>query len=72
MKACPKMICGWCLPRIIHHIVALRLAWPGKAILIAKHDCSESLQRIAHSATVVAQTSTALGALAFVCWRLTF
>jgi hypothetical protein len=26
MKAHPEMICGWCLPRITHFIVALRLA----------------------------------------------
>jgi hypothetical protein len=72
MKAYPEMICGWCLPRIIHFIVALRLAWPGKSILIAKYNCSNAYGRIAHSAKAVAQTITTLGALAFVCWRLTF
>jgi hypothetical protein len=52
--------------------VALRLAWPGKLILIAKYDCSDAYRRIAHSAKAVAQTITTLGAFAFVCWRLTF
>jgi hypothetical protein len=72
MKAYPEMIYGWCLPRIVHFIVALRLAWPGKSILIARYDCSDACRRIAHSAKAVAQTITTLGALAFVCWRLTF
>jgi hypothetical protein len=72
MKAYPKMTHGWCLPRIIHFILALQFAWPDKAILIAKHDCSDACRQIAHSATAMAQTITALGALAFVCWRLAF
>jgi hypothetical protein len=72
MEAHPEMICGWCLPRIIHFTVALRLAWPGKSILVAKCDCSDACHRIAHSAEAVAQTTTTLGALAFACWRLTF
>jgi hypothetical protein len=73
MKAYPEMIYGWCLPRIIHFIVALRLAWPGKSILIAKYDYSDAYRWIAHSAkAALAQTITTLGALAFVCWRLTF
>jgi hypothetical protein len=72
MKAYPEMIYGWCLPRIIHFIVALRLFWPGKSIFIAKYDYSDAYRRIAHSAKAVAQTITTLGALAFVYWRLTF
>jgi hypothetical protein len=62
MKAYPEIIYGWCLPRIIHFIVALRLPWPEKAILVAKYDYSNAYQRIAHRVTAVAQTITTLGA----------
>jgi hypothetical protein len=33
-----EIIYGWCLSRILHYIVALRLAYPGNSILIAKYD----------------------------------
>jgi hypothetical protein len=72
MGAYPEMIYGWCLPRIIHFIVALRLASPGVAIFIAKYDYSDAYRRISHSATAVAQTITTLGTLAFLYLRLTF
>ena len=61
---------GWCLPRIIHFIVALQLAWPGKSIFITKYDYSDAHQRIVCRA--MAQTITTLGALEFAYWRLTF
>jgi hypothetical protein len=67
-----EMIYGWCLPRIIHFIVALRLAWPLTAIFICKYDYSDAYRRIAHSAKAVAQTITTLGVLAFIYIRLTF
>jgi hypothetical protein len=72
MSAYPEMIYGWCLPRIIHFIVALRLAYPGTAVFISKYDYSDAYRRIAHSAAAVAQTITTLGLLAFIYIRLTF
>jgi hypothetical protein len=72
MEAYPEMIYGWCLPRILHSIVALRLASPSVAIFIAKYDYSDAYGRIAHSAGAVAQTITTLGNLAFLYLRLTF
>jgi hypothetical protein len=72
MSAYPEMIYGWCLPRIIHFIVALRLAQPGVSIFISKYDYSDAYRRIAHSAAAVAQTITTLGCLACVYFRLTF
>jgi hypothetical protein len=68
----PEMVCGWALPRVIHFIVALRLAWPLRTVFISKCDCSNACRRMAHSAMVVAQTITTCLACAFVCFRLTF
>jgi hypothetical protein len=42
MDAYTKMIYGWCLSRIIHFIVALRLAFPLLPILIVKYDYSDT------------------------------
>jgi hypothetical protein len=72
MVACKQMICRWRLPRIIHFIVTLFLAWPWRAIFICKHNCSNACRRIAHSAKAMAQTITVLSVLAFVCILLTF
>ena len=42
MSKYPEMIYGWCLPRCIHFVVALRLAFPDHRILIAKYDFSDA------------------------------
>lgn len=72
MSRYPEMIYGWCLPRIIHFIVALRLAFPDKRILIAKYDFSDAYRRIAHSAGAAAQSIIIFAGIAFVALRLTF
>jgi hypothetical protein len=41
MSAYPEMIYGWCLSRILHFVIALRLAFPETPILIAKYDYSD-------------------------------
>ena len=38
MSAYTEMIFGWCLPRILHFIVATRIKFPLPLILIAKYD----------------------------------
>ena len=68
----PEMVCGWALPRIIHFIVALRLAWPLRTVFISKYDCSDAYRRMAHSALAVAQTITTCLVYAFVYFRMTF
>ena len=51
MTASPEMIYGWCLPRILHFLVAVRLANPYQVIFISKYDYSDACRRIvAHSA----------------------
>jgi hypothetical protein len=70
MTQYPKMIFGWCLPRIIHFIVALRIAHPGKRILIAKYDFSDAYRRIAHSARAASQSIIVLAGITFLALRL--
>ena len=72
MDRYPEMVYGWALPRIIHFIVALRLATPKRTIFIAKNDYSDAYRRMAHSALAVAQTITTCLAFAFVYFRMTF
>jgi hypothetical protein len=72
MDQYPEMVYGWALPRIIHFIVALRLAWPLRTIFVSKYDYSDAYRRMAHSALAVAQTITTCLAYAFVYFRLTF
>jgi hypothetical protein len=49
MNAYPEIIFGWCLLRIIHLIVSLRLHYPHSRILISKYDYSDAYRRMAHS-----------------------
>jgi hypothetical protein len=72
MDQYPEMVYGWALPRIIHFIVALRLAWPLLTIFITKYDYSDAYRRMAHSARAVAQTITTCGIFAYVYLRMTF
>ena len=72
MDKYPEMVYGWALPRIIHFIVALRLAWPLRTIFIAKYDYSDAYRRMAHSALAVAQTITTCLAYTYVYFRMTF
>jgi hypothetical protein len=68
----PKMVYGWCLPRLLHYIVALRLAFSSLAILIAKFDYSDAYRRVAHSSTAAKQHILVMGSVAFVMLRMTF
>jgi len=68
----PPMIYGWCLIRIIHYIIALRLAFPTMRILISKYDFSDAYRRIAHASKAAAQTIFVIGQVAFICLRLSF
>ena len=72
MEQYPEMVYGWALPRIIHFIVALRLARPSRTIFIAKYDYSDAYRRMAHSALAVAQTITTCLTFAYVYFRMTF
>jgi hypothetical protein len=66
MDAYSEMIFGWCLFRIIHLIVSLRLHYPHSRILISKYDYSDAYRRMAHSASAAAQTIVISAELAFI------
>ena len=72
MKAYPEMVYGWCLPRVMHYVVSLRLAFPTLGILICKYDYSDAYRRVAHSAWASVQTIATHGELAYLSLRLTF
>ena len=67
-----EMIYGWCLSRLLHFIVALRLAHPDKSILIAKYDYSDAYRRMAHAGPAAAQSIAIFGKVAYISLRLTF
>ena len=67
-----EMIFGWCLPRLIHYIVALRRDYPGEPILVCKFDYSDAYRRGVHSGAAAAMTISAVGDLACISTRLTF
>ena len=68
----PKLIYGFCLLRIIHFIVALRLRFPDTPILISKYDFSDAYRRISHRATSAVQTIIAWGKIAYIMLVLSF
>jgi hypothetical protein len=72
MEAYVEMIYGWCLTRLIHFIVALRLAHPTTLIFIVKYDYSDGYRRIAHSASAAAQSIIVFAGVAYIALRLTF
>jgi hypothetical protein len=72
MDAYVEMIYGWCLSRIIHFIVALRMAHPSKFIFIVKYDYSDAYRRIAHSPSAAAQSIIVFAGVAYIALRLTF
>jgi hypothetical protein len=72
MNQYPEMVYAWALPRILHFIVALSLAWPLCAIFISMYNCSDAYRRIAHSVSAIAQMITTCGAFAYVYFRITF
>jgi hypothetical protein len=61
MEQYAEMIYTWCLTRILHFIVALRLAHPSQPIFISKYDNSDAYQRIAHAASAPTQYLSIFG-----------
>ena len=72
MSAYVEMIYGWCLSRVIHFIVALRLAHPLLRIFIMKYDYSDAYRRVAHSPSAAAQSIIIFAGVAYIALRLTF
>jgi hypothetical protein len=72
MTAYEEMVYGWCLPGLIHFIVALRLKHPRKRILITKYDFSDAYRRMTFSARAANQSILVVGETAYLFLRLTF
>ena len=72
MEQYPEMIYEWCLRRLIHFVVALRLAFTNERILIAKYDFSDAYRRVAHSAAAAAQSIIVTKDVAYIALRLSF
>ena len=72
MSAYAEMIYGWCFPRIVHYVLALRGKHPRQRILICKYDYSDAYRRIAHSAEAATQTISIHDGIAYLSLRLTF
>jgi hypothetical protein len=66
MSAYVEMIYAWCLPQIIHYIVALQQEHPDQCIFISKYDYSDTYRRISHSATAAVQSIALFAGFAFI------
>ena len=72
MEKYPEMVFGWCLPRIIHSVVALREKYPTTRILICKYDFSDAYRRVTHSGKAAAQSILVFDDVAYLALRLSF
>ena len=68
------LVFGWCIDRIIHQIVALRIKYPDKRILVCKFDCGSAYRRINVDGILTSNTITtdASGEFANLLTRLSF
>jgi hypothetical protein len=72
MDSYAEMVYGWCLSRVIHFIVALRLVHPTTHILISKYDFLDAYHRVTHSPLAAVQSITIFEKVAYIALRLTF
>lgn len=72
LQAYPELIYGYCLIRLFHFIVALRLAHPDKSILLAKFDYSDAYRRLHHHGTAALMQVLTFGPMALVMLRMAF
>ena len=63
---------GFCLLRIIHMIVAMRIKWPSKGILIVKIDLNAAYQRVHANPQIAATCIAIVVKLSFLCLCLLF
>jgi hypothetical protein len=72
MTMYPDMVYGWCFPRILHYLAALRYRNPGRRIFISKYDYSDAYKRISQDAETAAATVIRVDGIAYVCLRMVF
>lgn len=68
----PDMIYGWCLPRLFHQIIAMRLAHPNTRILGIKADFKSAYQRVHYNWRSAQQCIVTLTGMLVLWWRLCF
>ena len=64
--------CGFCLLRIIHIILSMRIKWPSKLILIGKTDLYAAYRCVHANAKIALTYISIVVKLAFICLRLPF
>lgn len=67
-----ELIYGFCLSRILHFMVALRLEFPNKTIFTAKFDYADAYRRLHHNGRTAMMQIIALGKMALIMLRLAF
>ena len=72
MDRYPEMVYGWCLVRVIHFVICLRVKFPEVPIFAAKFDYSDAYRRVSHAGKAAAQTILIVASVAYVMLRLSF
>jgi hypothetical protein len=72
MSRYTEMVYGWCLSRVVHFIVAMRLAYPLQKLFLDEYDLSDAYRRVAHVAKAAAQSILVLNDVAYIALRLSF
>jgi len=72
MSKYPELVYGWCMIRLIHFIVCLRLESPGDKIYIMKFDYSDAYRRISYAGRAAAQSILVVEDVAYMALRLAF
>jgi hypothetical protein len=67
-----EMIYGWCLSRVVHYIMALRIAHQHQRIFISKYDYSDTYWRVHHAASPAVQSIIVIDEIAYIALCLTF
>jgi len=72
MSRYPELVYGWCMIRLIHFIVCLRLSEPERKIYIMKFDYSDAYRRISYAGRAAAQSILVVEEVAYMALRLAF
>jgi hypothetical protein len=72
MDSYAEMVYSWCLSRVIHFIVALRLAYLTTHILISEYNLSDAYRIVTHSPLAAVQSILIFVKIAYIALRLTF
>jgi len=72
MARYPELVYGWCMIRLIHFVVCLRLSEPQTKIYIMKFDYSDAYRRISYAGRAAAQSILVVEEVAYLALRLAF